>query len=251
MANAPLPPPITVEQLLTDALIIGQVVGFEEDIEPALLNLSFRQANRIIARWQRRRYLVYQLIDYAFVSTGAQSYTVGAGQNFNINPRPERLEFAFLRQIETSGGPNSLIDYPLSIIPSYEDYSRIVLKNLGTFSNSVFYNPGFPVGSLLPWPVPQASIYEIHIGVKQTLAPFASLQSNIILPAEYESAMQDVFAKKFRSTAGLPPDEELNGDARDGLNTIRLANVAVPTLQMPRALQRSGEWNYNYRSDTP
>src|SRR5882757_10029577 len=105
MANAPaqqFPAPSTVSGLLTDALITAGVVGIDEAIEQAVINKALTIANRMIAQWQHERYMVYQLVDYGFVSTGAQSYTVGAGLNFNINPRPDRLEFAFLRQLSNN-----------------------------------------------------------------------------------------------------------------------------------------------------
>ena len=40
---------------------------------------------------QRKRFMVYHLVTYNVTATGAQTYNVGLGQPFNINPRPERL----------------------------------------------------------------------------------------------------------------------------------------------------------------
>jgi len=86
----------------------------------------------MIAQWARKRWLMWHLIDVAKVSTGAQSYTVGVGGDFNT-PRPDRLEAAFFRQIVPSQ-PN-LIDYPLEIIEARETYNNIALKTLSSLSD--------------------------------------------------------------------------------------------------------------------
>lgn len=259
MANAPaqqLPAPEIVSVLLTDALVTAQVQGIDESVEPAVLNKAFRLANRMIAQWQHERYMVFRLEDYGFVSTGAQTYTVGAGQNYNINPRPDRLEYAFLRQLSNNGSPapnagTQPFDWPLEVIDAHEDYAAIRLKTLGTFSSAVFYDPGFPIGWLKPWPIPQAGIYEIHILCKQVLQAFQSLQSQIIFPSEYGAALEWCLARRFRVAWGLPSDPDLNTLAAQGKNIIRKANTQVPTLNMPDDLIRNGDSSYNYRSDQP
>jgi hypothetical protein len=72
---------------------------------------ALRRVNQMISQWNKRRWLVYHLIDTAFVCTGAQSYTVGAAGNFNI-ARPDRLEDAYIRQIVPSS--STPVDFPSS-----------------------------------------------------------------------------------------------------------------------------------------
>src|SRR5271168_895278 len=104
-----------VGQLLTNALVDAGVVGIDEEIEQPILNRAFKQANWKLAQWARKRWLCYRIQDYSFVATGAQTYTVGNGQTININPRPDRLEYAFLRFVNTSP-PNGLaVDIPIGI----------------------------------------------------------------------------------------------------------------------------------------
>lgn len=259
MANAPAqqaPAPAVVSALLTDALITAGIVGIDESVEQPILNKALTIANRMIAQWQHERYMVYQLKDYGFASTGAQSYTVGAGQNFNISPRPDRLEFAFLRQLSNNGSPapnagTQPFDWPLEVIDAYEDYAAIRLKTLGTFSSAVFYDPGWPIGSLKPWPVPQQSIYELHILCKQTLQRFPDLQATVMFPPEYEAALEWCIARRLKVGFQMPRDPDLNSLAAQGKNIIRKANAQIPTLRMPRELINNAGSSYNYRSDTP
>jgi hypothetical protein len=250
------PPPSTVGTLATDALVTAGIVGVDEFIEPQIFNKALSVGNRMISQWQHERYMVYQLVDYGAVSTGANYYSVGLGQPFNINPPPDRLEFAFLRQVSGSGipptnGASEPFDWPLEVIDAYEDYASIRLKSLGTFSAAVFYDPGFPVGRILPWPIPQATIYELHIVVKQTLARFINPMQSIMLPPQYEAALEWTWARRLRVAFQMPRDPDLNILAAQGKNIIRKGNTQVPTLGYPRELRRPGDSAYNYKSDTP
>lgn len=249
--SEPALPVANVQELITNALIDAGVVGIDEDIEQPIINRAFRQANWLLAQWARKRWLCYRLADYSFVSTGAQEYSVGAGQSVDINPRPDRLEYAFMRILNTlppsTGTP---VDIPLSIIPSHEDYARITVKTIGNFSWRIFYDPVWPVGILRPWPIPQATTYEIHVGFKVVLPRFESLQQKILFPPEYEAALNWNMADRLRTTYQMPPDQNIKVFAKDALNTIRLGNTAVSTLVMPAAL-RTRNRAYNVYGDTP
>jgi len=238
-----------VGQLLQNALEDGGIVGIDEDIEQSILNKAFRHANWLLAQWARKRWLVYSLTEYSFISTGAQTYSVGQGQTVNINPRPDRLEAAFMRFL-ASGQPTQFpVDIPLDVIPAKEDYFRIAVKSIGTIPWRIFYDPQWPLGVLFPWPVPQQGLYEIHLAFKTVLPRFASPQQPINFPPEYEVAMNFCLARRFRAAFQMPSDPEITALARDGLNTIRLANQAVPTLRMPSFL-RSRNRAYDYRGDS-
>ena len=234
-----------VQQLLTNMLVDAGIVGIDEAIEQPVLNRAFTQINWLLATWARKRYLVYRIQDYAFMATGAQTYSVGLGMTVNINPRPDRLEYAFLRL-----NPSAVtwVDIPLEIITSHEDYARIAVKNIGTLSWRIFYDPVWPVGLLFPWPVPN-SLYEIHVGFKVVIPRFQSLQQKINFPPEYENALNWCGARRLRASYQMPADPTIDSLARDGLNTIRLANVAVPELTMPAQL-RTRRRAYDVRGDT-
>lgn len=251
-ALIPTPPPSepalpidNVSQLLTNALTDAGIIGVDEAPENPILNRAFKQANWLLAQWARSRFLCYRIQDYNFVSTGAQSYTVGLNQTVNINPRPDRIEYAFVRFTQTTSFP---VDIPLDIIQSHEDYSRITVKNVGTLPWRIFYDPLWPVGLLFPWPVPQATIYELHVGFKVVLPRFTSLQQIINFPPEYEAALNWTLVRRLRATYQMPPDLTIDALARAALNTIRLGNTQVPVLRMPVAL-RTNNRAYSYQSD--
>ena len=248
----PVLPIINCGQLLTNALVDAGVIGIDESIEQPILNRAFFQANGLLAQWARKRWLVYRIQDYDFVSTGAQNYAVGLNQIVNINPRPDRLEYAFMRFLNqnTGGPPQFPVDIPLDIIQSHEDYSRITVKTIGTLPWRVFYDPKWPIGELKFWPIPQASIYGLHVGFKVVLPRFASLQQPLNFPPEYQIALNWCLARRLRATYQMPPDPTIDSLARDGLNTLRLANSAVGTLRLPAFLRNRKGRAYDYRGDS-
>jgi hypothetical protein len=234
----PVLPIDTVGALLTNSLRDAGIVGFDESVEPIMLNRAFTQANWLLAQWARKRWMCYRIVDYSVVATGALTYTVGLGQNININPRPDRLEYAFLRFLNQPFGSQLFVDIPLSIIQSHEDFSRIPVKNIGTIAWRIFYDPAWPVGILHPWPIPQESLYELHVGFKVVLPRFSSVEQPINFPPEYESALNWALARRLRTSYQMPENPEINALARDAVNTIRLANTAVATLRMPEFLRQ-------------
>ena len=176
---------------------------------------------------------------------------------------PDRLEYAFLRFLPNAGsgafnqsfnssfqgaGTALAVDVPLEIISSHEDYARISVKSVGTFAWRIFYDPVWPVGILRPWPVPQATLYAINVGFKVVIPRFQSLGQAINFPPEYCAALNWCLARRFRATYQMPADGTIDSLARDGLNTIRLANSAMSTLTLPRALTGRNR-AYDYRSD--
>lgn len=254
--GTPLAPPAegalpvdNYQTLIENALQDAGIIGIGQDIEPAILNRAARQCNWILAQWARKRWLTYRIQDYSFVSTGAQAYAVGRNGVINISPRPDRLEYAFLRFLQQVPSGGTPVDIPIDIIQSHEDYSRITVKSIGTLPWRIFYDPLWPTGLLFPWPVPQPSIYEIHVGFKCVLPRFGNIQDKINFPPEFETALNWTLVRRLRASYQLPPDPTIDSLARDALNTIRLANTAVGVLRMPSAL-RNRNTAYDYRGDS-
>lgn len=242
----PALPVDNVQQLIENMLVDAGITGIDESIEQPIIDRAFRQLNWLLAQWARKRWLVYRIQDYSFTCTGAQTYSVGRGGAVDINPRPDRLEYAFLRFLNS----NTPVDIPVDIIQSHEDYARITVKEIGTIAWRIFYDPEWPVGVLRPWPIPQGGgQYAIHVGFKVVLPRFAALQDKINFPPEYEAALNWCGARRMRVSYQMPADPTIDSLARDALNTLRLANTAVGVLQMPRIL-RNRNRAYDYRGDS-
>lgn len=157
--------------------------------------------------------------------------------------RPNRLESAFLRQI-TQSQPNQ-IDYGLQIIESREDYNNIALKQLKSFPGCCFYDSEWPLGNVFAWPVPQASIYELHVTVREQLGYFTSLAQRLAIPYEYYRAIVLNLALWLKSKYQIPsfPGDPLAGLAKAALAVLRNANAQIGRLQIPADMNRSGIYN--------
>lgn len=240
-------PVITPRDICTDALRKAGVTGtgvvpMAEDI-----NIAFTTLNDMLAQWQVDRWNVFCLTDTSFISTGAQSYTVGPAGNFPFIERPDRLEAAYLRQLFTTN-PQQPIDYFLQLIESREDYSRIALKKLGTISKYCFYSPDYPVGNVFPWPIPMASLYELHLIFKTVIGGFTNLSQNINLPRSYHGAMKWSLAEWLCGDYNYDVPPIVTVQAKKAVTVLQNSNAQIPALQMPRTLQGNAGM-YNVFSD--
>jgi len=229
-----------------EALTVSGIVGDGQTASGMIINSTFARLNRMLAQWQRKRWLIWHLVEDKFVGNGIKG---GDGDPILLGPngdikmvRPDRIEAAFLRQTIPSQ-PNN-IDYPLEEMKSYEDWCNVALKTQKSFPSYFFYDPAFPLGKLYVWPVmAPAGLYETHIVTKEVLSAFASLASPVLLPPEYEGAICWNLARITRAAFRKPVDEEINKLAKENLNTIRSANAAVSRLRMPDDLTRPGIYN--------
>lgn len=237
----------TCRDILTFALKKAGVTGMGRNPSAAMTTDALADFQDMIAQWQTNRWLVWNLLDLGVTSTGLNDYTVGPGGQFNCNPAPTRLEYAFQRQIVNTGLP---VDTPMEVITAREQYDAISLKSLVAFGLYVFLDTAWPMSTLKVYPIPNANIYEIHIVLKNTLPVFGFNTDMSAVPPHYIAAFKFNLARIIRQAygKGRTPDPELNLMAQKSLEVITQANIQVPELVMPKTLiiQSSG---YNILND--
>jgi len=199
----------------------------------------------MLSQWNRKRYLIYQLVDTAHTANGAFFYTIGPGGDIVLDPRPDKLEAAYMRQLNAS--PNTPVDYRLRILDTYENYSQISLKHLQTWTQFVFFDPGFPQGKLYPWPVMQGG-FELHIITKQILQQYSTPADLLNLPQEYEMAIYYNLVVRLGANYRLQTNPAHAVLAKDSLDVLRGANSQISSMSFPRAV-RAGRYKYNIYSD--
>jgi len=239
----------TPRDIITDAardagiLAEGQVLSSED------VNQAFKRFNRILASYQQRKLNIYRLNDMAFTATGAQSYTVGPGGNFDTgtDQRPSRLHGAYERTLPSLG--TNTTDASLSEINSREDYSRITNKSLVSTPTHYFYDPAFPLGNFYPWPIPSSGSSELHILLKEPLSRFDNLSDTILLPEEYELALQYILAENICVGYGFTVSPDLQRLVKGAKDTLKGANHRVSEMEMPGDLAQSGG-GYDIYSDS-
>ena len=233
------PLPTTPRDIVTLALKTANVVGVGQTPLAEDVNDCFNMLNMMIAQWQRRRYMVYNLETIGIPATGAVSYTIGPALQFNIT-RPVKIESAYIRM---QGGSVLPVDYPLQVLRAQEDYDRISIKTLNAFPQYIYYDTTFPIGHIYVWPVPNNQ-YQIFITVMVQLQAFQNLSDQIILPPEYLDAMQWNLADRILTIYGMPENPKITKYAEASMRAIEEVNSQIPLLHMPIALRgKSGAYN--------
>ena len=204
------------------------------------------------AQWNSKTWLVWDKVQIVGPTSTGQitPYTVGPGGQYNVTPRPDRVEAAFVRILNV---PNGIpVDQPLRAMASAEDYSNVALKELVAFPKAYYYDPASPVGNLNIYPWPQGGQYAIGITIKNSFPLTLPLNLSVAnLSPVAMAASKFCLARRLRQGygKGLRPDPELNALAKDALSTMRAAQVMVPELKMPAQLLTRG-WGYNVYGDT-
>jgi hypothetical protein len=230
---------MTPNDLIKLSLKMAGVIGIGQTPLSEDMNDAFSLLNMMLGQWNRRRWLVYHLIETVKVATGALSYSIGPGGDFDV-PRVTGIDAAFVRLLNNAS-PNQ-VDFPLQLVESYDDYATIPLKSQAGFPQTVFLDTGTPLGTLYVWPLP-SNQYEMHLIVRAALAGFDKISDDVDLPNEYQEALLYNLAARLRPAYQLGPDPSVTALAMAALNTIRTSNVQVPLLEMPSNLVRPGLYN--------
>jgi len=168
----------TARDIITLAMKEAGVLGVGQNLLSEDINDGFTLLQRMLAQWQKRRWLVPALIDIHALGNGLKSNKIGPGQYYN-SPRPNAIKAGYMIQLNTGSNPVSL---PLGPIFSYEDYAKLALKNLSSLPEGFFYDGAFPYGNVFIWPVP-SSIYEIHLLVQCAIGFDTAVSAGAILTA--------------------------------------------------------------------
>lgn len=136
---------------------VGQT-PLNEDVNDAFVLL-----NRMLAVWQKKRWIVPYLHEVVGIGNNQKSNLIGPGQYYN-SFRPDKIQAAYFVQL-TNNSNAQPVSFPLRQIWSYEDYAQISLKQLNSWPMYFFYDGQFPYGNVFIWPVPSPD-YEIHLIAK-------------------------------------------------------------------------------------
>lgn len=162
----------TARDLCTDSLKEAGILGVGQTALSEDINDAFTRLQRMVAVWQKQRWLVPSLQEFSFTADSSQYYTVGLGGNINIVP-PSDIKGGYVIQRNTGQNPVSM---SLKKIFSREDYIRISIKLLPSLPTHFFYTNEYPLAKLFPWPIP-SSLYELHF-IYQSRLGFGSTISN-------------------------------------------------------------------------
>lgn len=165
----------TARDLCIDALKESGQLGVGQTPLAEDINDAFTRLQRMLNVWQKNRWLVPSLQDIQFTGDGSKFYTVGLGGDINIIP-PSDVKGGYVIQRNTGQTPVSL---PLKKIFAYENYIQITVKDLSSLPTSFFYDNGFPLAKLYPWPIANSQ-YELHFIIQSRLGFGSTIQEGSI-----------------------------------------------------------------------
>lgn len=215
----------TALDLITGALRkLGQYAPGEtlssEDADDALDSL-----NGMLDLWSLQKLAVYNQIETVVaLNSGQQSYTIGVGGDFNIE-RPYRIDAAYSR-LTTS---TSNVDFPCDVV-TLERYADIGLKNQpGPWPKIVYFNSGWPMGTLTFWPVPTGAV-QFHLWTDVVFASLA-LDDVVNLPRGYFLGIQANLCEVLAPEYGVTMPPELKKMSQSFMSILKDIN-ATPQNQV-------------------
>lgn len=174
----------TARDIITDALKEATILGVGQTALAEDINDGMKTLRRMLAQWQKRRWMVPALVDIDMPGNAQKSNTIGPGGYWDVQ-RPADIKGGYFLQLNTGQIP---VSFPLQKIFSYEDYILITLKDLSTWPSVFFYDGAWPLGNVFVWPVP-SSVYEIHLLVEKQIGFTGVADGTIVAGAGYVNAV--------------------------------------------------------------
>lgn len=178
--------------------------------------------NDLIENWNTENLTVYSTTNQVFsLVAGQAAYTLGPTGNWN-GFRPLAIESAY---VKFQG-----IDYPLQLVDD-DTYNSISLKTQGSpIPLWLWFNPSFPLASVVLWPVPADSSVTITMTCNLQFSQLANTAASISLPPGYTKAMRYALALELAPEYGIALRPEVIQLAQDAKADVKRINKGAPLL---------------------
>lgn len=170
--------------------------------------------------------LVYKRTEYVFTLTGAQTYTLGVGGDWNI-PRPMKIDQMFTRL--NPGSPQQL---DIAIQPlTFNQYATISVKNTpSTFSFAYYDDNNYPLRTITMFPIPSGPA-SVVLWLRE---PLIDLQQNAIVGLD----------EPFQPGSNYPDGFYLNQTLGGGTGSGALADITVLNGSVTKCVLKQGGNGY-------
>lgn len=218
-----------VRDLLTGALRLLNVAAEGEALTAAQAADGLEALNALLESLNLDKLLVYSISRATYpLTVGQQTYTLGAGGNFNA-PRPVRIENA---SILLNAGT---LELPIAILQD-EEWRDITVKGVtSSFPLQVYVTNDFPLNNLSFWPVPSAAC-SVVLYTWTTLSTFASVNDAVTLPPGYYRALRFLLARELAPEYGREASPTVQLTAEASKEWLRKQNWTPMTLSADAAL---------------
>jgi hypothetical protein len=174
----------TVLDLVTEALVTVKALAVGEPIPPSMSNNALNKFNDVLEALSIQNLAVYSTLQTTFpLVAGTASYTIGP-TGAVVAQRPPFLDTAFVTYQGT--------DFPVDVHTD-DEYALIGLKSQRGIPQWLIYDPAYPNGVMILWPVPdQAATMTIYQNTVFTAA--TSLLNTFAMPPGYRRMIRLLLA---------------------------------------------------------
>jgi hypothetical protein len=223
----------TVNELLSLALKDIGVIASGETMDPSTQSDALATFNQMIGQWQVQKMFVTGQHQVSFPVNGSQTYTIGPGAAVDV-PLPASVDAAFWRF--------NNVDYPVSVLESFEDYENITLKTLASaVPTAIYFQRNYPTGTLYVWPQPSAGT--LNLVLRDVLPTYTNATSDISVPDEYALAMRFSLAELLLTTFGMPPRADISALASRARKVMKRNNLSIPMMGQPQGPLSNGRFS--------
>ena len=209
----------TASDVITLALKDAGIIAEGETASADISADAFTTLKNMLSMWQLSNLYVHAMVENSFSPTGALSYTVGSGGTANF-ARPEKIDQLFYR---LSG-----VDYPITLLGTFQEYEAIGQKTMAGQPEVAYYNPTVTTGTL--YMHPQPSTGTVHVVSTVRLPVLATTADTITLPDEYIMPIRFSLAEILSATFNTPINPGIVRMAAQSRDAIRRNNVRVPVI---------------------
>ena len=240
---------MTARDLILRAYRFVHITGSGESITNTEASDALEVLNEIIELTAIDKLLAFFKTEIVFPFVpNKYIYTIGPSSttpDVVVSFRPVEILSGFTRRQN--------VDLPL-YIGNKEDYDRIQVKNIvvAGWGQVVYYSAGYPQGTLYFYQVPGDNLTEVHLTVESQLAPFATLDTLVVLPPGYVQWLRYTLAMHMAPEFGMeftPGMEKLQQRAEEALKNNNVHPMPVMENDV-RAMASRGPGGYNVYSDT-
>lgn len=225
----------TGTQLVSKALTLVGAIATGEAPSAAEAQDALLILNGLLDTFANQRLAMPASGRDVFTTVDNQStYTVGPGADFNITPKPIRIDYASVLSLNASPS----FEIPMQALDE-QSYAGITIKDeTSTFPSNYFYNATQGVnGSLFLWQTPtQSATYQIVLYTPTQLAQFPSLNTTVTMNAGYYRMLYYNLAVELAPAFYKALDPQIVRLAVSSLADIKRTNLQMIDLDTSSSL---------------
>lgn len=225
--------------IITGAARLIGVVFKSEVLDSDEANDGLKSLNEMLDSWSNDSLVINAYTTEGFSLTGAASYTIGTGGNFNTS-RPINIIDAIVRL--------SNIDYALKIITPEEYQTEIVDKSVTTqIPRYLVYDNAYPLGNIKIYEVPTSGS-TLVLQSNKPLSNLSALTTTVDLPPGWKRALKYNLAIDIAPEYGaeaIQTAQQILPQAKEALGNIKRATFMNKGMPLMPTLER----HYNIYSD--